>query len=162
MNPPAKLYELLDCLEFESELTAYYFDRKKGEIVAVDRSILSAVEEEKENTATELSEWGKNELDLARAIVDEGGAGGRFIHPPNKNDFHEYRHMERFIATVTNAQAADELYRAIKGKGAFRYFKDTLDRLGLKDQWFAYRDAARNKFVLQWAQANEVTVDTSP
>jgi hypothetical protein len=33
--------------------------------------------------------------------------------------------MERFIGTVENAEAAEQLWRAIKGKGAFRYFKDT-------------------------------------
>jgi hypothetical protein len=161
MNPPAKLSELLDCLEFESELTAYYFDRKTGEVVAVDRSLLSALEEEDEDTAADLSEWGKKEIDLARAIFDEEGVGERFIQPPDKNDFHEYRQMERFIATVTSSRAAEELYRAIKGKGAFRYFKDTLDRLGLREQWFAFRDAAMKKFVLQWAQDNEVTLEES-
>jgi hypothetical protein len=44
--------------------------------------------------------------------------------------------MERFICTVADGQAADQLWRAIKGKGAFRYFKDTAHRLDLLKQWF--------------------------
>ena len=51
------------------------------------------------------------------------------------------------------------MWRAIKGKGAFRYFKDTARRLGLLDQWYQYRDAAVKEYVLAWAEANEVTVE---
>jgi hypothetical protein len=46
--------------------------------------------------------------------------------------------------------------RAIKGKGAFRYFKDTINRLGLREQWFQYRDEALKEFVVEWAEANNV------
>jgi hypothetical protein len=67
--------------------------------------------------------------------------------------------MERFIGTVENTQAAEELWRAIKGKGAFRYFKDTGHRLGLLDQWYHYRDEAVKEHVIAWAEANQVTVE---
>lgn len=52
----------------------------------------------------------------------------------NSNERSAYRHMEEFIGSVADADAADQLGRAIRGKGAFRYFKDTLHRLGLQDQ----------------------------
>jgi hypothetical protein len=67
--------------------------------------------------------------------------------------------MERFIGSVENSQAAEELWRAIKGKGAFRYFKDTAHRLGLLDQWYRYRDEAAKEHVIAWAEANQVTVE---
>jgi len=67
--------------------------------------------------------------------------------------------MERFIGTVENAQAAEELWRAIKGKGAFRYFKDYARRLGLLDQRYRYREAAVKEHVIAWAEANRVTVE---
>jgi Uncharacterised protein family (UPF0158) len=64
--------------------------------------------------------------------------------------------MERFIGTVENAGAAEQLWRAIKGKGAFRYFKDTASRLGLLKQWYQYRDEAMREFVRDWAEAHQV------
>ena len=75
---------------------------------------------------------------------------------PDKFDFHEYRQMERFIGTVEDDAASNELFRAINGKGAFRYFKDTASRLGLMDRWYEYREEAMRKFVIAWAEMNKV------
>jgi hypothetical protein len=32
--------------------------------------------------------------------------------------------------------------RAIQGRGAFRYFKDMVDRYGLRDEWFEFKERA--------------------
>ena len=73
--------------------------------------------------------------------------GERFIDAPDKFDFHEYRHMERFIRSIPDESNAEQLWRAIKGKGAFRSFKDTLHRLGIEDRWYRYRDEAMKDFI---------------
>jgi len=70
--------------------------------------------------------------------------------------------MEDFVRTVPDARIADQLWRAIKGKGAFRYFKDTAHRLGFIDEWYRYRDGAMKKFMLDWAAMNKVPVDQTP
>jgi len=154
MNPRAKLSELTDALEFESVDRRTYFDRHTGRIVSVADGILSAVEEGEDEALTSRPDWQKEEVETARAIVNH--SGDRFIDPPGKFEFNEYRHMERFIGTVENAEAAEQLWRAIKGKGAFRYFKDTASRLGLLDQWYRCRDEAMKEFVIGWAEANNV------
>ncbi len=64
--------------------------------------------------------------------------------------------MERFIGTVQGTEAAERLWRAIKGKGAFRYFEDTAARLGLLNEWYRYRDDAMKRFVIDWAEANNI------
>jgi hypothetical protein len=83
---------------------------------------------------------------------------------PDKFDFHEYRQMERFIQTVHDSATAEQLWRAIKGKGAFRYFKDTASRLGLLKQWYQHRDDAMKKFVRDWAEVHQIPIvdDTAP
>jgi len=101
-----------------------------------------------------LPGWQKEEVETARAIVNH--SGDRFINPPGKFEFNEYRHMERFIGALPDVKAAEELWRAIKGHGAFHHFKDTLYRLGIQDQWFGYRDEAIKAFVIGWAEANNV------
>jgi len=154
MNPLAKLSELTDALEFESVDRRTYFDRLTGRIVSVEDSILSAVEEGEDEALTTVPDWQKAEVETARAIANH--SGDRFIDPPGKFEFNEYRHMERFIRALPDAKAAEELWRAIKGRGAFRYFKDTLYRLGIEEQWFIYRDQAMKEFVIDWAEANHV------
>ena len=118
------------------------------------RSILIAVEEEGEVPRKGLPDWQEPELEIARAIVNDSGE--RFVAGPDKFDFHEYRQMERFIGTVNDAEAGEQLWRAIKGKGAFRCFKDTASRLGLLKQWYQYRDEAMKEFVVAWAEARQI------
>ena len=73
-----------------------------------------------------------------------------------RGDFHEYRHMERFIGTVQDAGASGQLWRAIKGKGAFRHFKDIAARRGVLAAWFRHREDAMRKFVIEWAAETSV------
>jgi hypothetical protein len=154
MNPLAKLSELTDALEFESVERRTYFDRDTGRIVSVADTLLSAVEQGEDEALRSLPDWQKEEVETARAIVND--SGDRFIDPPCKFEFNEYRHMERFIRALLDAKATEQLWRAIKGHGAFHHFKDTLYRLGLQDQWFGYRDEAMKEFAVAWAEANNV------
>ena len=151
---PVKLSELIEALEFDSEERVTRVDLQNGCVVTVDQSLLSALEEGDDDVLNDLPDWQKEGVEIARAIVEDSGE--RFVDAPDKFDFHEYRQMERFIGTVKNAEAAEQLWRAIKGKGAFRYFKDTASRLGLLDQWYRYRDEAMKEFVVTWAGANNV------
>lgn len=153
-SKPAKLSDLIFSLEMDSEEHAVYFDRETGQIVSIESQILSSVEENDEEGLADLADWQEAELDIARAVVEDDGT--RFIPGPDKFDFNEYRHMERFIHSQDDAKVAGELWRAIKGPGAFRYFKDTLHRHGIQDQWYKYRDGAMKRFVIEWAEANNV------
>ena len=155
MNATASLSDLMDTLEFESSEHVTRYDRQTGRIVMVEESVLRNIEESDEEALAGLSEWQNEEVEIARAIVAD--TGDRFIDPPDRFEFHEYRQMERFIGSLRNEAASEELWRAIKGKGAFRYFKDTLHRLGLQDQWYRYRQMAMKEFVIDWADANKVS-----
>ncbi|OIP92460.1 MAG: hypothetical protein AUK24_01505 [Syntrophaceae bacterium CG2_30_49_12] len=157
MNQPAKLSDLIEALEFDSSMHIMYFDRQTGRVVSVDRDVMSGVEEGDEEQLQGLPDWQKEEVEIAQAVCDDNGE--RFISAPDKFEFHEYRHMERFIETVENEKAAEALWRAIRGRGAFRYFKDTAERLGLLERWFRYRDEAMKEFVIVWAEANNVPFD---
>jgi hypothetical protein len=52
------------------------------------------------------------------------GSGTRYVRVPEAHSSEGYRDMEAFIATVPNKRLPDWLWRAIGGRGAFRYFKD--------------------------------------
>jgi Uncharacterised protein family (UPF0158) len=153
MDPSVKLMDLTNALDLPEEWGAW-LDRTTGRVITLDPDTLAAADEDEAIPVTDDSE-----LAVARAI---SGGDSRYLALPDKFDFHEYRHMERFIGTVTDARIADQLWNAIKGKGAFRHFKDTADRLGLLDDWYRYRDEAMNRFMLDWAKANQVTVDQTP
>lgn len=153
---PVKLSELVEVVDFDFEELVRRVDLQEGRVVTLDRSILDAVENDEEESLANVPDWQRGEVDLAKAIVAD--AGKRFVNAPDKFDFHEYRQMERFIGTVADQMAAEQLWRAIKGKGAFRYFKDTAARLGLLKQWYRYRDSAMKDHVVAWAEAHQVPI----
>ncbi len=157
MNPPAKLSELVDSLEMWTDIHHIYFDRQTGEIVIIDKSVLSAVEEGDEASLENLPAWQKPEIETAKAVLAE--FGDRFIRPPDKFEFHEYQHMERFIETIADPDIAGQLFGSIRGSGAFRRFKNTLFRLRLEDRWYRYRDQAMKAFAIEWAEDNNVSYE---
>ena len=153
---PVKLSELIDDLDFESDEYGSWVDLENGRVVRVSHSLIRAIEE---GDAERLAEHDE-EIGIAKAVVADSGE--RFVEAPGKFEFHEYRQMERFIGTVEDSAAAEELWRAIKGKGAFRYFKDTARRLGLLQQWYQYRDSAMKEFVRDWAEAHQIPIVDDP
>ena len=153
---PVKLSELIEALEFDSDERVTRVDLQNGCVVVVENSVIGAVEGGDDAALQDLPDWEREQLEIARAIVEDSGE--RFVDAPDKFDFHEYRQMERFIGTVEDSEAAEQLWRAIKGKGAFRYFKDTANRLGLLKQWYQYRDEAVKQFVVEWAEAHQVPI----
>jgi hypothetical protein len=160
MTPPVKLRDLTDALDMSSEESGSWLDRHSGQVITVDNDVIAAVDSSEADTMPDdLDDWQEEQVPAARAI---SAGDPRYLALPDKFDFHEYRHMEKFIGTVADADKADELWRAIKGKGAFRYFKDTAARLDLIDDWYGYRDAALSRFILDWAEVNGVTVDKTP
>ncbi len=62
-----------------------------------------------------------------------------------------YRDMQMFIAGVDDAQAAERLDRAIRGRGAFRRFKATLSQWpDLMNSWHAFSEDRQRGRARAW------------
>jgi hypothetical protein len=107
---PVKLSELIEALEFDSDEFGNWVDLQTGSVVRLAHSLISAVDEGDEEALETLADWEKEEVEIARAIVADSGE--RFVAAPAKFDFNEYRQMERFIGTVEDSAAAEQLWRA--------------------------------------------------
>lgn len=79
-----------------------------------------------------------------------------WIAAPSQRDIHEYGIMADFAATVTDPHANELLCVALEGRGAFRRFKDTLHRVGLLEQWYAYKHDAYVELAREWCEENEI------
>ena len=151
---PIKLSELIEAIEFDSPEHISSIDLQEGRHVIIEESVLRAVEEGDDDLLNGLPEWQKEQIEVARAM--NADSGDRFIDAPDKFEFHEYHHMEGFIRDLGDSAAAEQLWRAIKGKGAFRHFKNTAHSLGLLDQWYAYRQDAMKQFVIDWCETHKI------
>ncbi len=149
----------------------FYLDLDTGQVELVTdemrhelEDIEAAEEAEGELSSDELAsaedeaslpDWQQDALAVARAVED--GYGTRYIAIPCMESHEAYRDMEDFIGTVTNPRLQDQLYRAINGRGAFRYFKDVLqDHPRERERWFAYRDERMRQRALDWLEQEEI------
>jgi Uncharacterised protein family (UPF0158) len=74
-----------------------------------------------------------------------------------------YQDMADFASGLTSERAGQRLARAIRGKGAFRRFKDELHQeyQGLLPAWYAFSDARAMRRAVQWLADNSLIDDDS-
>jgi predicted nucleotidyltransferase len=121
------LQELEMALEDHSYDLSWWFDPSTGGTVAYH--------------SEELSEEAEEDHPEHRGLVPVEAI------PSNEG----YADMEDFIERVGDPHARDLLDRAIRGRGAFRRFKDALlDFPELREAWFAFHDARMARRALEW------------
>lgn len=165
------LGELEAAFENASWEASYYLDLETGQVVMItgetSRDLERIYEETYDATKEEqiplpdilqqsdLRDWQKQVLLEADQV--EAGYGTRYIRVPHADSHEAYRDMERFIATVQDERLRDCLWRAISGRGAFRYFKDVLyDYPRERENWFEFSDARVRQRVLNWLESEGI------
>ena len=73
-----------------------------------------------------------------------------WVAAPSQHDLREYGIMEAFAESVVDSRARELLFVSLEGEGAFRRFKDTLFRVDLRDEWFAFKHKAFVKIARDW------------
>jgi Uncharacterised protein family (UPF0158) len=151
IRQPVRLNDVVEAIDLWSGELAAYLSVKTGEIAIVSEDDMRAAEDEE--PLDDYPEWQHDHIRRAGDILahDED-----YLALPDKSDFHEYRVMERFCLALHDRETSESLYHVIKGKGAFRRFKDALDGYGLTDKWYAYRQEALRQLAIDWCAANNV------
>lgn len=135
--------------DFSRDVNNYYLDTETGEVKAVDSMLFYEIESGEE--PDDVPEWQKEEIPMIRAIMADDK---RYRYIP-ENDSHEaYRLMEDFIfREIEDEEAARRLDTAIRGRGAFRCFKDTLyDFPELRKRWYEYEAERHHEWARQWLE----------
>ena len=88
---------------------------------------------------------------------------GRYLRIDPVSSREQYRWMERFIATVEDAELRRRLNIAIDGKGAFRRFKDALMSHPVdRERWFAFRSERLRSCMESWLTAHGIQAVDRP
>jgi hypothetical protein len=167
VSKPARISELVDALDMMSDEWSGYLDRETGRVIVLLSDWIDAAESDEEEKWDSVAErWGIDEpgaeqMALARAIAG-GTDSKRYLPLPDKFDFHEDRNIQDFIRTLPQDRIQDDLWDAIRGKGAFRRFKDKAERHGIINAWYAYRDDAIRRHMTEWAEANGIVLEEGP
>lgn len=177
-----KLDDLADALDMGNMEMSAYLDLETGEIVYVSdeaRRELDAVyeampddsgqmsdEEQQAAFTVALEEYGPvnvGEEELIDADAVDRGLGTRFIALPEADTRESYRDMEAFIETATAPRFQQRLDRAIRGRGAFRRFKDELfDEPDERERWFAFKQERLRDRVREWLTDERIELMKRP
>jgi len=127
-----KLDVILDAIEMADDNYTYFLDLETGESVFLADELVTGLDNE--GLEDEIEE----NLE-------------RYLRLPTKFEIHEYHIMEEFIWTL-KVDRADKLEHAIQGRGAFRRFKDMVDRMGISQQWYDFQAEYYRKLAIEWCQ----------
>ena len=64
--------------------------------------------------------------------------------------------MEAFIDRLSSGKVQEELAYAIRGKGAFRRFKQSVRYHGLEQNWYDYLAEAQRAIAVRWCRDNNL------
>lgn len=145
------LKDIVDALEMQSDEDFYFLDRQTGKVEFVSREVLGIAEDG--GTIDDVLEWQEDQFEVAEARLADWD---RFEKLPTKHDIHEWEIMREFADSVEPERLSDELQNAIRGAGAFRYFKDTLRRYRREQDWYAFRAAALRQIAIDWCEQNGI------
>jgi hypothetical protein len=151
MSIQVKLKDIIEEMEIQFEESRSLLNIITGEIVLVTSEDLRAVEDEK--PFDHLPEWEQENRMIAMDVVDNFE---NYIELPTKYEVNEYEIMEDFCLTISDQRRQDLLLRSIKGKGAFRRFKDQIIDFEIEDQWYSYRDERFKQIAIKWCQDNNL------
>ena len=136
--------DVVDALDMASDTLSSYLNRKTGEIVSLTEDIMMMAEDDDDLDG--ISEWEREEVLKAREVRDSDD----YIGLPGGYEIDEYRIMEDFIDQLPPGKAQEELAYAIRGKGAFRRFKQSVRYHGLEQRWYDYLAEAYRVLAIRW------------
>ncbi len=164
------LSEIEYALEDSSFMVKHFLDLETGEVIPITEEISSQLEAIYEEyyipgdedfdlraalEASDLSDWEKDAVLEASQV--ETQFGQRYIRIPEGDSHQGYRDMEDFIDTVENQRLGGRLEQAIRGKGAFRRFKDVLgDYPAERMRWFEFTNARWRERALEWLESEGI------
>ena len=166
------LNELDTALNWGMSEWDHYLDLETGKVVGIDdetrRTLRDLIEEMYDDEGNQiipleellqqredLQDWQKKVLLEADRVDREFGS--RYISVERDDPYQDYNDMERFIATLNDDQLQNRLWNAIRGRGAFRRFKDLIaHHPAVEEQWYAYTDARAKERLLRWLDAHDI------
>ncbi len=144
MKRPVNLDVLIEALEFVSDQTEVYLNTRTGEIFTIPGQVKAA--DEQEQLDEDFRELQNEIWEKARAEL----SSDEYIQLPDYLEIDEYRIMEEFCLTLPDKELSLVMCSSIQGKGAFKRFKENLDRYGLTDKWYQFKQNMLREKARKW------------
>lgn len=163
------LKDIAEAMDNSSAEARYYLDLETGQIILItedDYEYLREAQQDHKDPAGKI-DWAaaQTELDLddeqvetlqVAEVVDRGETP-RYRAITSRTPRAGYNDMTDFIAALNNPRLQVRLDNAIKGRGAFRAFKEALAAFPKeRQQWFQFRDQRTLQRAREWLEAENI------
>jgi hypothetical protein len=102
----------------------------------------------------DLQDWQREELRIAAHVEADYGSRYLSIDPEPYSDYND---MERFIWGLKDDRLANQLENAIRGRGAFRRFKDILARHPrVQEAWYDFQARRLEARLKRWLECMDI------
>lgn len=151
----------------------YYFDRRTGEVVALEKSIFDHAlrtlyhtpppdEPEEDilfdseiNLAAELPDHLYDSLEKALAVTH---GTSRYIRIPERESSEAFDCMRRFAEEVSHPVLRESLVSVLDGKKSFRKFKDSVAAYPEeRKQWHVFNARRMREVIRQWLRGQGIS-----
>lgn len=145
---PVNLQEVIEAVDLQGDEISHFYDRATGGIVMVMGEDIRAAENGRAPDG--FPDWQQPQIALAIQILSDDSK--RFVELPDRFEVDEYRLMERFALGQPDSEVSEQLAAAIRGRGAFRRFKDAIHRLGVADEWYKRQAEHLARVARDWCE----------
>ena len=84
---------------------------------------------------------------------------GEYLSIPDKDELNLGRNLVREFSRGCSLEMQDKIEDCFKKRGAYRRFKNLLDRNDLLDKWHKFENKAERDAILAWCADNKVELD---
>ena len=150
MKTIVSIKDVVNEMDILSDEHSAFLNRNTGELVTLSDEELSAAEED--DDIVDYPEWQQEMIIKAKEVISSDD----YLPLPSKFDIHEYHIMEDFCYSVVDDKIRERLLDKIRGRGAFRRFKDAIRNSGIEEEWYRFRQEELEKIAVDWLEANQI------
>ncbi|MYL50557.1 hypothetical protein GLV98_13750 [Halobacillus litoralis] len=148
---PVKLNNIAGELEILMEEYMAFFDRETFAVVHFPPGMYDEVEMG-EPYETRI-DWIEEDWKSAEMVVHNEE---RFVKLPSKWDINDYEIMEDYSYSIEDEQVRKQVLNAIRGRGAFRRFREHVEYHGLLNDWYKYKTDRYVEIAREWCEENDI------
>lgn len=150
MDPIIRLKDVVQNMDAVGDQLKTYLNIRTGEFVTLTDEELGAAK--RGENIENFPEWQQAVIQQAEEILFTND----YRELPTKFEIHEYKIMESFCYSVEDEALRRRLLNGIRGRGAFRYFKDVIYEFGIEEEWYQFREQAFKEIAIDWLESNKI------
>jgi hypothetical protein len=150
MKAIVSIKDVVNEMDVLNEEQSAFLNRNTGELVTLSGEDLSAAEED--DDIVDYPEWQQEMIIKAKEVISSDD----YLPLPSKFDIHEYHIMEDFCRSVVDDKIRERLLDKLRGRGAFKRFKDAIRNNGIEEEWYRFRQEELEKIAIHWLEVNQI------